>query len=182
MSRTSIPFTTGDVSALARSLRKQLSGHEGAPGHVEMLNMLARAAGYRNFQSLRAQMAAEERLERAQAETKPVDFVRVEAAARHFDPMGRMATWPVKASLQEVCLWVLWSRLPAREAMTEMRLNQVIRSSHLFGDHALLRRELCDRGLVSRTENGREYRRVEREPSPEGLALIRRISHNGRQS
>jgi Uncharacterized protein conserved in bacteria (DUF2087) len=56
------------------------------------------------------------------------------------------------------------------------QLNRNIRANHLFGDYALLRRELCDRGLVSRTADGREYRRVERPPSPEGLALIRHLA------
>ena len=55
MPRTLLPFAVADISALARSLRDQLSARTGPPGHVEMLNMLARAAGYRNFQQFRTQ-------------------------------------------------------------------------------------------------------------------------------
>ena len=63
-----------------------------------------------------------------------------------------------------------------RFGLPEEELNRLLRAAHLFGDHALLRRELCDRGLVARTKDGREYRRVERQPSPEARELIRHLS------
>jgi hypothetical protein len=74
------------------------------------------------------------------------------------------------------CLWALWSQIPASRTFTEDELNQRLRALHLFGDHALLRRELCDHDLLSRTADGSQYRRVERQPSPEGLALIRHLA------
>ena len=40
-----------DVSILAKSLKKQLLALGKLPGHVELLNMLARAAGSQNYQS-----------------------------------------------------------------------------------------------------------------------------------
>ena len=64
MSREVIPFSASDISALAKSLREQLSQCDHAPGHVEMLNMLARGVGHRNFQSLRADAEARARLDR----------------------------------------------------------------------------------------------------------------------
>ena len=45
MSRDLIPLTTPDVSGFARSLSRQLTGREAPPSHLELLNMLARAAG-----------------------------------------------------------------------------------------------------------------------------------------
>jgi hypothetical protein len=96
--------------------------------------------------------------------------------ARHFDAGGRLASWPARRTLQITCLWVLWSRLPAREPLTEDQLNHHLRANHLFSDHALLRRELCDQNLLVRTPNGREYRRVERSPSAESVALIRHLN------
>jgi hypothetical protein len=175
MSRTCIPFSTGDISSFARSLRNQLARADGAPGQLELLNMLARAAGYRNYQSLRAQSLARDRFETPAPAPPDADFTQVQSAARHFDPHGRLATWPAKPALRAACLWVPWSKLPAAQSLTEDELNRIIRAAHLFGDHALLRRELCDAGLIARTRDGREYRRVERPPSPEGLALIRRF-------
>jgi hypothetical protein len=45
----------------------------------------------------------------------------------------------------------------------------------LFGDPALLRREMFDRGMVWRTPDGREYRRIEDKPPALARALIRQL-------
>jgi len=176
MSRTTIPFATQDISALAHSLREQLGDRDSPPGHVELLNMLARSAGYRNFQSLRAQAAAHDLLGKPQPAAKPVDYDQVRKLMRYFDADGQLVNWPSKSSLQEACLWVMWSRLPARKKLTEDELNRQIQANHLFGDYALIRRQLFELGLVSRTADGREYKRVEREPSGEAQALIRQLA------
>ncbi|MGJ5817248.1 DUF2087 domain-containing protein [Paludibaculum fermentans] len=176
MSRVSIPFSAGDVSALARSLRDQLVQCGHTPSHLELLNMLARSTGHRNFQSLRAQAAAENQLRQAPPVEPPVDYVLVKRLAAYFDARGRLERWPAKEGLRELCLWVFWSRLPAKRDLSEAQLSGQLRSDHLFGDHALLRRELCDRGLVSRTADGRQYRRVERQPPAGAVALIRHLT------
>jgi hypothetical protein len=66
--RELLPLQCADLSAFAKSLRTQLATHQALsaelPGHVQLLNMLARAAGHRNVQSLKAQ-AASERVARA---------------------------------------------------------------------------------------------------------------------
>lgn len=177
MSRTLLPFHSDDISALARSLRGQLTNCESEPSHLELLNMLVRANGYRNFQHYRAQLAARDRLESrppTQA-PEPVDFVRVKRVLRMFDPGGKLARWPSKRSQQELCLWVIWSRLPAGQVLTEKEVNLLLNEDHLFGDHALLRRWLCDYGMMSRTRDGREYRRVEKRPPAEAFELIRQL-------
>lgn len=176
MSRSVIPFTTPDVSALARSLREQLAQCDHAPSHLEMLNMLARAIGQRNFQSLRAQLAAADKLRSEGAPPEPVDHVQLLRTARHFDVAGCLISWPAKTSLRDDCLWVLWSQLPPRQSLTETELNRRLRALHSFGDHALLRRDLCDAGLVARTPDGRDYRRVERRPPAQAAALIHHLS------
>ena len=45
MSRTQIAFASADISALARSLKEQLTDLGETPSHVQMLNMLAKSAG-----------------------------------------------------------------------------------------------------------------------------------------
>jgi hypothetical protein len=72
-------------------------------------------------------------------------------------------------------LWVIWSKLPARQVLTEKEINLLLNENHLFGDHALLRRWLCDYGMMSRTRDGSEYRRVEKHPPAEALELIRQL-------
>ena len=58
MTRTALPYAVPDLSALARALARSLeehhAQHQRPPGHVEMLNLLARGAGFRNLQALRA--------------------------------------------------------------------------------------------------------------------------------
>ena len=120
MSRSALPFVADDVSALARSLREQLGRNDGTPGHVELLNMLARSVGFRNFQHFRAQ-----RPEAAAAAAPPVatpasppeavDPARVMRMLRYFDAEMRLLRWPPKLSHRRACLWVVWSQLPRRK-------------------------------------------------------------------
>ena len=175
MSRTPLPFAASDISALARSLAHQAATHDGPPGHAAWLNMLARGAGFANFQHFRAQAEARDALEAPPPPTVPVDMVRLARIARYFDDAGRLIRWPGKASHRPDCLWVMWSRLPAGTAMHEREVNARLNAEHLFADHALLRRELVDTGLMRRTIDGREYRRLERAPPAEALELIRLV-------
>lgn len=177
MSRTLLPFHSDDISALARSLKGQLADCEPQPSHLQLLNMLARANGYRNFQHYRAQLAARDQLEKGPAppDKDPVDFARIKRLVRMFDAEGRLVRWPSKRSQQQLCLWVIWSKLPARRVLTDKEINLLLNESHLFGDHALLRRWLCDYGMVSRTRDGREYCRVEKRPPAEALELMHRL-------
>lgn len=177
MTRTVLAYEAPDISALARTLRSQLTERDKVPGHVELLNILARAAGFRNFQHLRAETQARSRAdEPAPPPAAPADRARCEKALRLFDVGGGLTRWPKKRNQQVLCLWVLWSRLPAGETFPERRMNELLNLHHGFGDHALLRRELVGLGLFRRTPDGREYSRVEQAPPPELgvlLALLR---------
>jgi hypothetical protein len=176
MSRDTFPFVAPDVSALAKALGRDLGLIDGKPGHVQLLNMLTRAAGYRNFQHFRAASTAEGRLVEPPPAPAPVDYVLVERVAGHFDAEGRLVRWPSRYGHQSLALWVLWSRLDAGTVYSEFDVSVIIRNNHLFGDHALVRRAMIDVGLVVRTTDGREYRRVERKPPGEALALIRHVA------
>jgi hypothetical protein len=177
VSRTPIAFVSPDISALAKSLRTQLAGRDGLPGHVEILNMLARSTGHRNFQHLRAESLARDRLaaDVLPLVEAPADLRLVERVAGHFDREGRMLRWPGRTGHQQLCLWWLWAGFPAGRDLAEREVNAHLRERHLFGDHAILRRSLCDARLLSRTRDGRVYRRIERPPPPEPAALIRHL-------
>ena len=182
MSRSVFSFVAEDVSALARALGREIGAAGEKPSHVELLNILARAVGFKNFQHFRAQQAARAHLHAAEQPAPvpaPVDLTRVARTARHFDAAGRLARWPSKASQRDLVLWALWSRLPRGATLTEKEVNGLLGMEHCFGDPLLLRRFLVDAGLLWRTRDGRAYRRVEQAPSAEGLALIR---HLGRRS
>lgn len=176
MSRDILPFIAPDLSALAKALGRELGLIDGKPGHVQLLNMLARTVGYRNFQHLRAVSLAEARLAEPPSAPEPIDYVLVERVAGHFDTDGRLLRWPSRYGHQRLALWVLWSRLDAGAIYDEFEISVVIRNNHLFGDHALIRRAMIDVGLIVRTVDGRQYRRVEQRPPGEALALIRRVA------
>jgi hypothetical protein len=174
VSRQTIPFAAADISALAKSLRGQLLTRPGLPSHVEMLNMLARATGHRNFQHLRAGAVGAEAEPVAPAEPalNPATLRRI---AANFDDQGRMTRWPTKASHQDLSLWVIWARMPSRRTFTEREVNEVFAPLHLFGDPAILRRRLYETGLLWRTRDGREYRRIEHAPPADARALLERV-------
>jgi hypothetical protein len=165
-----IAFASADISALARSLREQLTTLGETPSHVQMLNMLARAGGYRNFQHMKAEAEAT-----PVPSAPPVDDARVARVAGHFGEAGELLRWPSRTNHQELCVWVLWARYPAREVMDERGISAWLNLHHEFGDAALLRRTMVTMGLVTRTQDGREYRRVERKPPPELSPLLARI-------
>jgi len=175
MSRTPLPLHAEDISAFARSLGGQLKHCESAPGHLQLLNMLARSAGFRNFQHLRADAldaAPPAPLPSAEPARPEVSDQRLKRLARLFDATGRLARWPSRRGLEYPCLWAVWARVEPRRVYSEQELNACLNLAHGFGDPALLRRGLCDMGLMTRTRDGREYRRVEARPTDEALALL----------
>lgn len=175
MSKPRFPYAADDVSALARSLNRQIEALQATPSHLEMMNMLARGAGFRNFQHFRADAAARTALEAPPEPEPPVDHRKVARVAGHFDGDGVLLRWPGKTSHQELCLWALWARLPAGARLNEPEINARIAGLHRFADHALIRREMVNRRLVGRTADCRAYWRIEQKPPAEARALIRRL-------
>lgn len=178
MSRTTHAYAAPDLSALAKNLKRELEARAQVPGHVELLNMLTRAVGFRNYQHFKASRAAEDRLAQPLVpEVEPaVDFRRVELTARCFAGTDVLVRWPGKFNQQQLALWVLWSFLPTGEDVIEKAINAVLMRHNGFGDHVLLRRELVNMGLLIRTPDCRLYRRVERRPPPEARELIRLVT------
>ena len=169
MPKTAISLPIADLSAYARTLAKYLNP---APSHLTLLNALAKSAGFRNFQHLRASQKAQDSL--APQPAPLADLTRMQAALRHFDAAGKMITWPARTAIQHLCLWALWARLP-KDCLTERAISQTLITHHHFGDPAILRRTLCELHLVTRTPDARCYQRQERPPPPEALALIKAL-------
>ncbi|MBM0106317.1 DUF2087 domain-containing protein [Steroidobacter sp. S1-65] len=176
MSRVALSLQIPDLSGFARSLREQLGKRPEPPGHVEMLNLLCRSAGFRNYQHCKGVMEARQRLDAPVQAEPTVDYELLEKAVRLFDAQGRLLRWPTRAGLQDLCLWVMWSRVPSRTGLTEKQISELIKRWHAFGDHALLRRALIGWRLVHRTVDGSEYRRIEQKPPAELSPLLARLS------
>ncbi|WP_291326489.1 DUF2087 domain-containing protein [Desulfovibrio sp. UCD-KL4C] len=172
MSKTVLPFAVDDISAFARSLRRQLDGLEALPSHVEMLNLLVRASGFRNFQHFRVQHESIKILEAPKSPSPELNLKLVKRLVRFFDEDGQLIRWPKKFSERIVCLWVMWSRIPAKQSFSEKEISDLLEKEHLFGDYALLRRELVDRGMVVRNTDGSQYKRLEVRPPLEALEVL----------
>ncbi len=181
MSREAIPLVADDISAFTRSLAKQLRDVPDTPSHLSLLNMVARAAGFRNYQHFRAAHAAERRLAARQA-PEPIDHRRVERALHLFDAEGRMKSWPSRQSVQDLCLWTFWAHLPAGQTLQERQVNALLNAGHLFEDPAILRRTLVTQGMMTRNRDGSDYRRVEMRPPADARALIGHLAQRRRDT
>lgn len=180
MTKDPIPLCVADAAGFARALAAEMEGQP-APSHLALLNMLARAAGFRNFQHLRAARAAGARLDAPPPPPPPdpADHRLVERALPLFDAAGRLAQWPARRKMQALCLWALWARLPRGTVLSERQVSEALTRWHLFGDAALLRRDMVGLGLLSRAPGATDYRRIEQPPPPEARALIARLAGRG---
>ena len=205
MTRTVVPYAAPDLSALARLLERALADHQithgRLPGHVEMMNLLARGAGKRNLQELQAEAA---RLPTGTASGEAVPPLPPDRDIWHdapelldptttpailppelsdrgaktlkcFDFSGRLMRWPLKLSQQRLAMWVLWTRFDARRVYTEAEVNLVLKAWHTYGDHATLRRELINHQLMTRKSDCSEYRKLPQWPDDEVQGLLRAL-------
>lgn len=80
---------------------------------------------------------------------------------RHYlDPKGRLKEWPSKRNkgrFQQLALEYLATKFDPTTLYHEREVNALLNQHHTFGDPALLRRELFERGLVDRLPNGSAY-------------------------
>ena len=163
MSKILTPFSCDDISALAKSLRKQLQQHESFPSHVEMLNILAKAKGLQNFQQLRQQH------EELLLSLQPKLSVPIPKKLKPFMSADYvMQGWPAKYAIQQLSLWFFWCRFQYQQSYSEQQVNDILIDYLDFKDFALIRRELCNHKLLKRTDDGRTYWRASAIP-PEGF-------------
>jgi len=72
----------------------------------------------------------------------------------------KITKWPSKEKKRIIVLEYLISKFSTDHDYTEKEVNYVLNQHHTFGDPALLRRELYDRGYFNRDADGSSYRRV----------------------
>jgi hypothetical protein len=178
MSKPIFSLHIADLSAFARSLVQALHERHGTtptpPGQVEMLNLIARSQGQRNWQALRqalqAAPPAPARKAPGPAPTPLSDNAR--KALQQFDSQGRLMRWPVKYTVQKLVMWVLWTRFDAKRRYTESEVNAILKAANLFFDHATLRRELVNHRLMARKSDCSEYHKLPARPDEETRALL----------
>jgi hypothetical protein len=171
MAREVTPLVVLDLSSFARKLSRSLTTrHDQAvavPGHVEMLNLIARAAGYRNLQALKA---APPELPPPRAALPLSDNAR--RTLMQFDAEGRLVRWPAKFTVQRMAMCVLWTRFDSKRVYTEREVNAILKASIAFEDHVTLRRELINHRLLTRKSDCSEYRKLHMRPDDEVRALL----------
>ncbi len=180
MTRTALPLIIADASAFSRSLGAALKARHSSgaepPGHVELLNLMARAMGHRNLQSLQAagRPAALPKAPLAAEDRPPPVALTANArkALMQFDSRGRLIRWPNKFSVQKLAMWVLWTLFDGRRVYTEREVNEILRAANDFGDHVTLRRELINHRLMQRKSDCSEYRKLPARPDDETRALM----------
>jgi hypothetical protein len=180
MPRQAFDLTVPDMAAFARALGQSLTERQTRkpepPGHVELLNLLARAAGHRNIQALRA--AATLTLAPTPTPTPKTNAapspltVNAKKALGQFDAHGCLLRWPVKYSVQTLVMWSMWTRFDAKRVYTEKEINAVLKLANAFGDHVTLRRELINHRLMSRKSDCSEYRKLPARPDEETRAFL----------
>lgn len=173
MTRDVISLPIEDLSAFTHALKRELAKSEGEIGHLALMNTVARAAGFRNIQHLRAIQMATSRLE--QPEPLGADAALVEAVLRQFDAKARLVRWPAKTIHQHLAVRAIWARLPRHISMTERQISNYLNEWHLFGDAAILRRTMVELGLITRSADCRDYRRTEAPPTAEAKLIIRKL-------
>ena len=181
MSRLPLALVVPDASLFARALGASLKTRHAAgsppPGHVELLNLMARALGHRNLQSLQAGVPLVAALPEPPlaAEDRPAPATLSDNARKalmQFDSRGRLIRWPTKYSIQTLAMWVLWTLFDGRRSYTEREVNEVLKAANDFGDHVTLRRELINHRLMSRQPDCSDYRKLPARPDTEARALL----------
>jgi len=66
----------------------------------------------------------------------------------------------------------LGQRVQVFKIFNEREISQYLDKLHTFGDAATLRRTLCSLGLMSRSKDGSNYQKQDKEPPADALTLI----------
>lgn len=177
MSKELFSIHIPDVSAFARSLGQSLHQRHAdkptPPGQVELLNLIARAQGQRNWQALRQALPAAPPAAKPPPEPEKIALSdNARKALQQFDQKGRLMRWPVKFSVQKLVMWVLWTKFDGKRVYTEAEVNAILKAANLFFDHATLRRELINHKLMSRKSDCSDYRKLPARPDDETRALL----------
>jgi len=190
MTRLLVPFATPDISAFTKKLKNLLDERQAegkpAPSHLELLNLLARAAGMRNFATLTKSVQNAHLVETGKmnaaliAKSAPTESVNpsplsatVRKALLQFDGAGKLVRLPNKLSVQQMTMWALWTQFVANRKYSEKEVNAIVNGFHTFGDQATLRRELINMNLLGRKSDCSEYWKEPNRPTEEVQDFLR---------
>ncbi|WP_158584082.1 DUF2087 domain-containing protein [Salinibius halmophilus] len=149
MSKQNTSLLIEDLSQAAKYLANHWPDEK--PSHVQILNLLAKAAGKQNFQHAKAQQPNI---------AEPVSKA-TSRQLRQYHGNGKPNRWPTKRSDQLAMMWMIYLQLPKFTDIDEKQVNEHIKAAIQFSDYVLVRRELVSAGLLGRTNDGRQYWLIE---------------------
>lgn len=183
--RQLVPLHCSDLSQFAKTLRQQLGEHlqktpGHVPSHVQLLNMLARAAGHRSVQALRAQaeqlpLATVPAASAAATPASTTLSAHATKALTQFDGHGRLSRWPYKFAVQRLAMWGLWLHFESGRTYTEREVNEILKAWTTYGDHVTPRRELVEMKLLGRKPDCSAYWKEPQRPNDEVRALLQAL-------
>jgi hypothetical protein len=71
---------------------------------------------------------------------------------------GKVKVWPNKHYDKDLVIGYLGAKFEENRTYSEQEVNEILKFWHTFNDWPLLRRELVDRGLLTRDTNGHAYK------------------------
>ncbi|MGI6167478.1 MAG: DUF2087 domain-containing protein [Eubacteriales bacterium] len=84
---------------------------------------------------------------------------------KFLDGEGRLKIYLAKQKYKILSLFYLASKFQAGVIYTEKEVNQILNQWHTFGDWAMLRRELYDKGFLNRKSGCTAYWLEEEQPT-----------------
>lgn len=72
----------------------------------------------------------------------------------------QVSAWPKKHADKELVIEYLSTKFECDKSYHEREINEILKQWHTFSDWALLRRELYERGYMTRDLSGTDYRRL----------------------
>ena len=76
---------------------------------------------------------------------------------RYLDSEGRVKIWPGRWNKQQLVARYMTRGFTPGVRYSEKQVNGILDGMHTFGDYAILRRFLCDLGLLARESDGSAY-------------------------
>lgn len=80
------------------------------------------------------------------------------------DEQGRLISYPAKKKMKIISLMYLAEKFEANKIYTEKEVNYILLDNTVFGDYALLRRELFNNRFMNRKNDGSSYWKEEKQP------------------
>ena len=115
MTKEVFPFGVPDISALAKHIKKEIDDNQ-TPSHLEVLNILARGAGFKNFQYMCIYAHI----------TLSIDKVleNLEKIKNYFNKKSGITTIFSKLLLQNLVIHYIWERLEDYKKWCKIEINQ----------------------------------------------------------